>query len=305
MKDRWTTEDIPDLTGKNVIVTGANSGIGYETAKALAKKGATVVMACRNLDKANAAAASIRKDVENPKLEIMRLDLADLNSVREFADAFKAQYVTLDLLINNAGVMIPPYTRTADGFELQFGANHLGHFALTGFLMETILATPGARVVTVSSIAHRMGTGTINFDNLNAEMDYSASGAYAQSKLANLLFTLELNRRFKEIGASAIAAAAHPGWTVTGLQRGFFHGLSWVIGQRPPMGALPTLRAAIDPDVKPNDYFGPGGWRKMRGYPEKASSSQSALDPELARSLWDVSEELTGVSYVWPVPVLA
>lgn len=303
MRDHWTAEDIPDLTGKNAIVTGANSGIGYETAKALAKKGATVVMACRNLDKANAAAARIRQDVGNPKLEIMRLDLADLNSVREFADAFKAQYATLDLLINNAGVMIPPYTRTADGFELQFGANHLGHYALTGLLLETILATPGARVVTVSSGAHRMGT--INFDNLNAEMEYSASGAYAQSKLANLLFTLELNRRYKEIGASAIAAAAHPGWTVTGLQRGFLHGVSWFVGQRPPMGALPTLRAAIDPDVQPNDYFGPGGLMKMRGYPEKASSSQSALDPELARSLWDVSEELTGVSYVWSVPVLA
>ncbi len=172
-------------------------------------------------------------------------------------------------------------------------------------LLGTLLATPGARVVTVSSTAHRMGSGTINFDNLNAENEYSASGAYAQSKLANLLFTIELNRRFEEIGADAIAAAAHPGWTVTGLQRGILHGVSWVVGQRPPMGALPTLRAATDPAVQPNDYFGPGGFMEMRGYPEMAGRSDAARDAELAQRLWGVSEELTGTRYDWLVPVAA
>ena len=299
MSNNWTTNEIPDLIGKVAIVTGANSGIGYETAKALAEKGATVVMACRNRDKARAAVENIQRDVPNAQLPIIRLDLADLESVLDFAAQFESRYDRLDLLINNAGVMIPPYTRTRDGFELQFGANHLGHFALTGLLMDTLLDTPGSRIVNVSSSAHRMGSGTIEFDNLNAEKGYSASGAYSQSKLANLLFTRELNRHFKEIGADAMAVSAHPGWTVTSLQRGLMLAASRVLGQSPPMGALPTLRAAVAADVQPDDYYGPGGFKEIRGYPKKVDTSDAAKDTELAERLWQVSEELTGVSYSW------
>ena len=286
MSEQWTTDNIPDLSGKVTIITGANSGIGFETAKALVEKNATVVMACRNLEKAEAAAQEIRQEVSNAGLEIIQLDLADLASVRNFAETFKSTYISLDLLINNAGVMIPPFTRTKDGFELQFGANHLGHFALTGLLLDCILKTPKARIINVSSSVHRMGSGTIDFDNLNAEKGYRAATAYAQSKLANLLFTLELNNQLETTGTDVIAVAAHPGWTVTGLQRGFMLVASHVAGQKPPMGALPTLRAAIAPDVYRNDYFGPGGFMEMRGYPKKVKSSNAARDAELAKRLW-------------------
>lgn len=301
MIKNWTTKDIPDQTGRIAIVTGANSGIGYETAKALAGKGATVVLACRNLEKADIAAGEIRLGNKDANLDIIHLDLADLGSVRQFAETFISRHEKLDLLINNAGVMIPPYTRTIDGFELQFGANHLGHFALTGLLLERLMKTPNARIINVSSSAHRMGSGTINFENLNSEKGYNASGAYAQSKLANLLFTLELNQHFQEVGADTIAASAHPGWTVTGLQRGFMHTISRVIGQQPAMGALPTLLAATDPDVQPNEYFGPGGLMEMRGYPTRVDTNQAAKDPALAQRLWDTSEVLTGIQYAWPV----
>ena len=301
MTEKWTTDNIPDLTGKVAIVTGANSGIGFETTKGLAAKGAEVVLACRNLEKANLATKEIHSMVRKAKLEIIQLDLADLASVRRFADTFKSKYQSLDLLINNAGIMIPPFTKTADGFEVQFGANHLGHFALTGLLLDVILATPNARIVNVSSSAHRMGTGTIDFDNLNAEKGYHPANAYAQSKLANLLFTLELNRKLVEISSNVIATAAHPGWTVTGLQRGFLHTVSEWIGQKPEIGALPTLQAALDPDAQRNDYFGPGGFLEMRGYPQRVKTSDAAKDTDLAKRLWNVSEELTGVNYTWPV----
>lgn len=298
MTEKWTTDNIPNLTGQIAIVTGANSGIGFETAKALATKGAEVVLACRNLEKADLAAKEIRSMVRKAKLEIIQLDLADLASVRKFAETFKDKYQTLDLLINNAGIMIPPFTKTADGFEVQFGANHLGHFALTGLLMDVILATPNARIVNVSSNAHR--TGTIDFDNLNAEKGYHPANAYAQSKLANLLFTLQLNRHLVEIGSDVIATAAHPGWTVTGLQKGFLHTVSEWIGQKPEMGALPTLQAAPDPEAGRNDYFGPGGFVEMRGYPKKVKPSDAAKDANQAKRLWVVSEEMTGVNYTWP-----
>lgn len=301
MTEKWTTDNIPDLTGKVAIVTGANSGIGFETAKTLAAKGAEVILACRNLEKANLAVKEIHSMVRNAKLEIIHLDLANLASIQKFADTFKAKYETLDLLINNAGIMIPPFTKTTEGFEAQFGANHLGHFALTGLLLDVILATPNARVVNVSSSAHRMGTGTIDFDNLNAEKGYHPANAYTQSKLANLLFTLELNRRLTEIGSDVIATSAHPGWTVTGLQRGFLHTVSEWIGQKPEMGTLPTLQAALDPNAQRNDYFGPGGFMEMRGYPRKVETSNAAKDVNLAKRLWEVSEELTGVNYAWPV----
>jgi len=294
----WTTDDMPDFAGKVAIVTGANSGIGYETAKALAENGATVVMACRNLEKARAAADTILREVPAAQLSIMRLDLADLQSVHDFAEQFRERYERLDLLVNNAGVMAPPFTQTRDGFELQFGANHLGHFALTGLLMDMLLDTPGSRIVNVSSTTHRMGSGTIEFDNLNGEKGYSASRAYAQSKLANLLFTLELNKRLKENGADTIAVSAHPGWTVTGLQKGWMHTLSRIVGQSPPMGALPTLRAAVDPDVQANDYYGPDSFlMEMRGHPVKVKPSKAAQDPALAEKLWRVSEDMTGITY--------
>lgn len=290
----WTTEQIPSQKNRIVIVTGANSGIGYETAKALAAKGATVVMACRNLDKANEAAAKIRKTVSDADLDIIPLDLADLSSVRKFATLFNAKYSKLDLLINNAGVMVPPLTKTKDGFELQFGANHLGHFALTNLLLEKIMATPKARIVNVSSGVHHQGK--LDFENLNAEKGYAAWGAYAQSKLANLLFTLELNQRLAALNSDAIATAAHPGWTLTGLQNGVALWASRLLGQQAPMGALPTLYAATSADMKANDYAGPGGFQEMRGYPKKVDRSAAAKDPSVARRLWQVSEELTGMA---------
>lgn len=299
MTDRWTKENMPDLTGKVAIVTGANSGIGFETAKGLAEKGAKVVLACRNLGKAASAANSIRRVVRDARLEIIRLDLADLDSVQAFCETFQMNYDRLDILVNNAGVMTPPHTKTGDGFELQFGANHLGHFALTGRLLDTILSTPEVRIVNVSSMAHRMGSGTIEFDNLNAEKGYEASAAYAQSKLANLLFTLGLNQHFSEFNADGIAVTSHPGWTVTGLQRGLLHGISRVIAQSPAMGALPSLYAASAPDVEPNDYYGPSSLRETRGYPKKVDKSAAAKDPQLAKKLWRVSEEMTAVHYDW------
>lgn len=298
MSQKWTASDILPQTGKVVIVTGANSGIGYETAKELAAKGAIVILACRNLQKAAAAKENIQQAVSGAKLEIMQIDLAALASVQQFADTFKAKYDRLDILVNNAGIMVPPFTQTKDGFEVQFGANHLGHFALTGHLMDIILATPQARIVNVSSNMHRMGSGTIDFANLNAEKGYKAAAAYSQSKLANLLFTLELSRRLAGIDADALAVASHPGWTVTNLQKGFTHFISRLVGQLPPMGALPTLMAATDPNAQPNDYYGPSGWREIRGYPEKVDKSDAAKDAALARQLWTVSEELTAVHYL-------
>ena len=296
MSKNWTVNDIPDLSGKIAIVTGANSGIGYETAKAMAEKGAHVVLACRNMDKASQAKSDIRQSVSNGELTIIQLDLADLASVKQFAEAFKAEYSQLDYLINNAGVMVPPFTKTKDGFEVQFGANHLGHFALTGQLLDVLMATPNARIVNVSSMMHRFGK--INFDNLNAEKGYKPSGAYGQSKLANLLFTRELNRRLIAQGSGVVATSAHPGWTVTGLQKGFMHALSRVMGQAPPMGALPTLMAALAPHAVRNDYYGPGGMAEMRGYPKKVGMSTAAKDDALAKRLWEVSEALTTVQYL-------
>jgi NAD(P)-dependent dehydrogenase (short-subunit alcohol dehydrogenase family) len=294
----WTAQDMPDLTGKITIVTGANSGIGYETAKALAAKNATVVMACRNPDKARAAADAIRGEVPGARLDPIPLDLADLASVERFADAFQARYDRLDILVNNAGVMVPPFTETADGFEVQFGANHLGHFALTGRLLDVIARTESVRVVTVSSGAHRMGSGTIDFDDLNAEKGYRPTAAYAQSKLANLLFTRGLNRRFREADIDAVATAAHPGWTATNLQTHsrLFSFLNPFFSQRPPMGALPTLYAATEA-LEPNAYAGPKGRMEMRGYPTLVDTSDAAKDEALAERLWEVSERMTGVRY--------
>lgn len=295
---KWTTQNIPSQDNKVAIVTGANSGIGYETAKALAAKNAIVILACRNLDKATTAAQNIRQAVPNAKLEVLQLDLADQASVHQFADNFKAKYDRLDLLINNAGVMAPPYAKTKDGFELQFAANHLGHFTLTGLLLGHIRQTSQVRVVNVSSNLHK--SGKINFDDLNSEKNYDRWNAYGQSKLANLLFSRELNARFAEHDIDAVAVSAHPGWTTTGLQKGIIiRMLSKIIAQQASMGALPTLYAATVSDVQANDYYGPNGLMEMRGYPKKVDTSADAKNPAIAKLLWQSSEQLTGTTYQW------
>jgi NAD(P)-dependent dehydrogenase (short-subunit alcohol dehydrogenase family) len=293
--------DIPDLGGKTAIVTGANSGIGYEMARALACKGATVILACRNKEKGEAAVRQIAQEFPEAKAELMQLDLSDLGSVRRFSDEFTNRYDRLDILINNAGIMRTPFGKTVDGFELQFGTNHLGHFAFTGLLLNLITCTLQSRVITVSSGGERFGE--IDFENLNAEKDYDRGKAYGQSKLANLLFTYELQRRFKAAGVDAIAAAAHPGWTATNLQVHWrmVRMLNPLISQKPDIGALPALYAATAPDVQGGDYYAPDGRLELRGYPTKVRSSDRSYDTAVAARLWTVSEELTDVRYQWPV----
>jgi len=305
MSEKWTTDNIPDLTGKVVIVTGANVGLGYETTKEIARKGATTIMACRNMDKAEAAKTSLQQEIPDAPLHIMQLDLASLQSVRDFAEAFQQGYERLDLLINNAGIMMPPYGTTVDGFEQQLGVNHLGHFALTGLLLDLLLKTPVARVVNVSSNAHK--TGNIEFTNLMYEggKGYSAGGAYGRSKLANLLFTYELQRLFEAHNADVIAVAAHPGGSNSDLGRymvenpvvRFIMPVFQAIMQSAAMGALPTLRAAVDHSVKGGEYYGPDGFIELRGYPVIVKSTKASHNREDAKRLWQISEELTGVTY--------
>ncbi len=296
-QQKWTTADIGDQTGRVAIVTGGNSGIGYETVKALAHKGAIVIMASRNMDKAGQAADEIRATHPSGSVEVVQLDLNDLESVKEFAGAIMRRFERLDLLINNAGIMVPPYGKTKQGFETQFGVNHLGHFALTGLLLDMLLKTADSRIVNVSSLAHRFGQ--IHFDDLNWESDYKPGGAYGQSKLANLLFTYELQRRFKVADRDVVVAAAHPGWTETNLQAhaGRMRFFNRFFAQEPPMGALPTLRAAVGEDVLSGDYFGPAGWMEMSGSPKRVKSNKQSHDHGVARKLWDISERLTGVNY--------
>ncbi len=301
----WTTDNIPNLSGQVIIVTGANSGIGFETAKELARKGAQTILACRSLEKGNDAAQRIRAEVPNARLEPMVLDLSRLKSVRAFAETFKASHDHLNMLINNAGIMWVPYGKTEDGFEQHFGTNHLGHFALTGLLLDRLLKAPGSRVVTVSSMGHR--SGNMDFDNLMYEggIGYQRQRAYGRSKLANLLFTLELQRRFDVLQANAMATAAHPGGSNTNLgrhleNRWYFRLLRPLMGaltQSAAMGALPTLRAATDPEARGSDYYGPGGFMESRGYPIKVGCSDAAKDVSQAQRLWMVSEELTGITY--------
>ena len=296
-KQQFRAENVPDQKGRVAIVTGANSGIGFETARVLAEKGATVVMACRNLDKANPKADEIRTDHPGARVDVMRLDLADLDSVRAFAQAFREKYAQLDLLINNAGIMVPPFGKTAQGFETQFGVNHLGHFALTAQLLDLVLSTPGSRIVNVSSIAHKIGK--IDFSNLNSEKGYNAQAAYGQSKLANLLFTYELQRRLDKAGKDTLAVAAHPGWTETNLQ---VHSkptmfLNRFFAQEALMGALPTLYAAAASDVKGSEYYGPRGFMEMNGPPTRVSSNRRSHDTDVAERLWNVSEDLAGVRF--------
>lgn len=293
----WTTTHIPDQTGRTAVITGANTGLGFETAKALAAKGAHVVLAVRDTAKGKQAAAQISGDVT-----VQELDLTSLASIREAAEALKSGHDKIDLLINNAGVMTTPKGTTKDGFELQFGTNHLGHFALTGLLLDAILDVDGARIVTVSSNGHKMG-GAIHFDDLQWERSYSRMGAYTQSKLANLLFTYELQRRLAPRGKT-IALAAHPGTSTTelarnipsALQRGF-QAVAPLIAQSPEGGALPSLRAATDPGALGGQYYGPDGIAQQKGNPVVVASSAQSYDVELQRRLWAVSEELTGVTF--------
>jgi len=296
-KHDWSAETLGDQSGRIAIVTGSNSGIGFETTRMLAGKGATVVMACRNLEKANPKADEIRAAHPGADVEVMQLDLSDLDSVRRFAEAFRAKHSRLDLLINNAGIMVPPYGKTAQGFETQFGVNHLGHFALTGSLLDLITNTPGSRIVTVSSVAHLMGK--IDFSDLNWENGYKAQAAYGQSKLANLLFTYELQRRLAAAGKDTLAVAAHPGWTETNLQA---HAksvkfMNRFFAQNALMGALPTLFAATEPSVDGAEYFGPSGFMEMNGPPKKVKSNKRSHDRNVAERLWNISEELTGVRF--------
>ena len=303
MSAKWTTADVPDQSGRVAIVTGSNTGIGYEAAAVLADKGAHVVLAVRSLDKGKEAANRITTASPNADVTVQELDLTSLDNIRKASDELRAAYPRIDLLINNAGVMYTEKSTTKDGFELQFGTNHLGHFALTGQLLDNMLPVEGSRVVTVSSIGHRI-MAKIHFDDLQLERDYNRVKAYGQSKLANLLFTYELARRLKLKGSPTIATAAHPGGSNTELLRNMPGGIRQVseffwnfLAQSPEMGALPTVRAATDPGVQNGEYYGPDGIREQRGHPKRVESSAQSHDEDIQRRLWAVSEELTGVTH--------
>jgi NAD(P)-dependent dehydrogenase (short-subunit alcohol dehydrogenase family) len=299
----WTVADVPGQQGRTAVVTGANSGIGYWAALALARRGAVTVLACRDAGRGKQAAARIEAAAPDADVRVVALDLASLASVRDAAAQITAQHERLDLLINNAGLMMPPAGTTADGFELQFGTNHLGHFALTGALLPRMLRVAGSRVVTVSSNAHR--TGRIDFTDLNWQRRaYRRLPSYAQSKLANLLFTFELQRRLAASGAATAALAAHPGTATTQLTRhfpGVLHSLNQVLGglygQSAEMGALPTLRAATDPAARGGEYYGPGGLMQMMGHPKRVEPARRADDAGAQRRLWAESSRLTGVTF--------
>ncbi len=307
MNNRWTTQNIPNQSRRVAIVTGANSGLGYETVLALAQKNATVIMACRNLSKGAEARDKIVQQVPHAQLDLMALNLGDLESVRTFVEDFSRRYDRLDMLINNAGIMAIPYSETADGFETQFGVNHLGHFALTGLLLDKILATPDSRIVSVSSTANYMGR--INFDDLMGKQNYSRYGAYSQSKLANILFANELNKRLAQAGANTISLSAHPGYAATNLQGNsssnsgalletiLYPITNRLLAQSQAQGALPQLFAATAAEAQGGDFIGPD-FLHTRGYPKKVKANKAAYDQDAALRLWEVSEELTGVQYI-------
>ncbi len=296
-KEHWTSKNIPDLRGRVILITGANSGIGFEAARVFARKNAEVIMACRNMEKGKKATAEIMQETPTAQIALKELNLASLDSVRNFATEINEEYEKLDILINNAGVMATPFYKTIDGFEMQMGTNHFGHFALTGLLLEKILKAEKSRIVSVSSKAHNMGK--INFDDINSQKNYNKWGAYGQSKLANLLFAYELDRKLKAADRNTLSLAAHPGYSATNLQAtsGIFTVMNNLIAQSQEMGALPTLFAATSPEAKGADFIGPhalGGWR---GYPIRSKSNERSHNEEIAKHLWEVSEELTQVKY--------
>jgi len=304
-KQHWTIADIPDLTGKTIIVTGGNSGLGLEAVKAFASKRACVVMACRSVNKGELAKKQILDSQPAANIAVMKLDLADMKSINEFVEKFNQGFDRLDVLLNNAGIMMVPYGLTHDGFENQLGTNHLGHFALTGLLLNTLRKTPYSRVVSVSSIAHK--SGVMNYDNLLYEngKEYSPLKAYSRSKLCNLLFTYELQRFFEKNQINCMALVAHPGVSDTNL---FNHAAPrWVLKLLKPvfsvmvqpafMGVLPELRASVDPNAKGGEFYGPDGKREMKGYPVVVTSNAASNDRESARKLWESSEKLTGIVF--------
>jgi NAD(P)-dependent dehydrogenase (short-subunit alcohol dehydrogenase family) len=300
----WNTTDVPDLHGRTAVVTGANTGIGWQTAKALAEHGATVVLACRDMAKAADAAGRITADVPTAEVSLLELDLASQASVRRAAEQVRADHPRLDLLINNAGAVVRQHTLTDDGYEKTLATNHLGHFAFTGLVLDRLMAVPGSRVVTVSSVGHKRGT--IHFDDLHQRRGYQA--AYFQAKLANLLYAYELQRRLAAAGAATVAVAAHPGNARTefGRDMSLFVRVmmsphlrlltSWLM-QDPPTAALPVIRAAADPEVRGGDYYGPDGRNEFTGHPVRVRSSASSYDTAAQRRLWQESERMTGVTY--------
>ncbi len=298
----WTLKQAPTQSGRIAVVTGANIGLGYETALALAGKGCTVVLACRNAGKAEAAQAAILAQHPKARVESMALDLGSLRSVRAFASAYKKRHATLDLLINNAGIMMPPFSLSEDGFESQLAANYLGHFALTGLLLPLIVKTPESRIVSLSSLAHKWSG--IRFDDLHFTRRYDKRLAYGQSKLACLMFAYELQRRLTQAGSRTLSVAAHPGVSSTNLFQHLpkvvqlFAPLTELIFQSASGGAQPTLYAALGDDIQGGDYCGPQAMGEMRGAPGKVGSSRRSRDEAVAAKLWGVSEELTGVRFL-------
>jgi len=294
----YTIESLPKQKGKIAIVTGANSGLGFETTLALAKKEATIIMACRNMEKAETAKKQLLEKVPTADLHLMEIDLSKLDSVRSFTKSYLKEFNQLNLLINNAGVMMPPYEKTEDDFELQFEANYLGHFLLTALLIDSLLKTPNSRIVSLSSIAHK--SAEINFDDLQSENSYSKSKAYGQSKLACLIFAYELQRRLKKRNSGTISVAAHPGVSNTELARHLPKFFTYILGpillplftHEPPNAAKPQINAAINKGVKGGDYFGPTGFYEMKGGVGKVGSTTISKDEEIAKKLWKVSEKL-------------
>lgn len=305
MAEHWDEQSIPDQSGRVALITGANSGIGWDTARALAEHGAHVVMACRTHSKATEAKARIDALKPRGQVSIVDLDLASLTSVHAAAEVVLAQHPQLHVLINNAGVMAMPHLRTAEGFEMQIGTNHLGHFAWTGLLLNRVMATPQSRVVVVASNAHKFGK--MDFDDLLWEKSYKSWGAYGRSKLANLLFAYELQRRLEQAKSATMVVAAHPGGAKTSLgtpSHGFAGKVATILRpvimlamQPAKMGALPTLRAAVDPAAKGGDYFGPDKFGESRGHPVKVTSNARSHDTGDAERLWAASERLTGVTF--------
>jgi NAD(P)-dependent dehydrogenase (short-subunit alcohol dehydrogenase family) len=311
MSAKWSSEQIPDQRGRTAIVTGANSGLGLVTARELARHGASVVMACRNTAKGQDALREIEAAVPGARLELATLDLSNLASVEDFAKRFRSSYEGLDLLINNAGLMAPPRGETADGFELQLGTNHLGHFALTGWLIGAMEGRRDARVVALSSIAHR--TGRINFEDLQSERRYRRWRAYGQSKLADLMSALELDRRLRAAGSTIKSIAAHPGYSATNLQsaapplldRAVMRVTNAIGAQSADAGAWPTLYAATYPGLEGGEFIGPDGLGELRGHPHISTPNRAARDESVAARLWTVSEELTGVHFDLAAPTPA